>query len=264
MHRFDQMYVERREQKANEANSNVETYPGIHTSNANINSPLRGSEWLKNLEKAKVHALKASSIEGSRESTQISSTSETSEIGLVPNDVNLDDTRMVANFWDSSKKRRKAKKSGFAERWEQMLKNESSDRTLKEHLKEQEGLLGVGTSNDIVPLTARIVNYEVGMDDLVRFRCQRTSRLFEEGDCVTKSVPTSVSSTFEVLLNKDDEIQRTIDTCSNIESIKIYRPFVEVSLNDYAKNDIPSSAQMMITLITNPSRVEVFNLPEHN
>jgi hypothetical protein len=208
------------------------------------NSILKGSEWLKNLEN---HSNPGSKC-ASRESTQISMNSESpSESG--PG--NLEDTfkqdKRKSEMWDSSKKR-KTKKGGLAEKWEEMLKNESSDRALKEHFKEKDGIMGIAFGSDLVPLIGTIINYEIGLDNLVRFRCHR-----DIGDAKysVNRIFTSITTIFEVLLNKD-EIDG-IDFSETLSKIELNKPFVEVNINDYYAD----RQNETLTLITNPSIVKV-------
>ena len=149
-------------------------------------------------------------------------------------------------MWDSSKKR-KTRKGGLAEKWEEMLKNESSDRALKEHFKEKDGILGMAFGSDIVPLTGTIINYEIGLDNLVRFRCQRDIGDTKYG---VNRIFTSITTIFEVLLNKDEIAG--IDFNGTLSKIELNKPFVEININDYYMD----RQNETLTLITNPSIVK--------
>ena len=207
------------------------------------NNTIRGTEWLKKLESRS----NAGSKCPSRESSQISTTSESPSENVFDNlDLNRDDTRK-REIWDSSKKR-KAKKGGVAEKWEDMIKNELSDRALKEHFKEKDSVMGISFNGDLVPLSATIINYEIGFDSLVRFRCRRDTSGRAQG---TNRLFASVSEIFEVILNKDE--LNGIDVSRAIHKIELRKPFVEVQINDYWDN----RHMKPLTVITNPSVVNV-------
>ena len=202
-------------------------------------SPLRGSEWLKNIE---AHGSGVKCI--SRESTQLSIHSESpSESGLSNVDEACQDNKML-ELWDSSKKK-KVKRGGLAEKMEEMIKNESSDRALKEHFREKDSVMDSTFATDLVPLKGEVLEIEIGIDDLMRLRCKKDN-------ASNGGKPYSnISQIFEVILNKD-EISGKDRTC-DIKSIQLQRPFVEVQLNDYH----PNRKNETLTVITNPCIVKI-------
>ena len=210
----------------------------------NTSNNLKGSEWLKNFELIN----NPLSSQGSPKSTQISTTSDCISEGGVGNSSDpLPDENRRIEIWDSTKKKRKTKKGGLVDNFEDIIKNESSDRILKEHLKEKEGMIGMTLSKDSVPLSAQILNHEIGPDSLVRVRCCRDLSLEH---CNKRSFP-SVSSTFEVILNKGELADMNFST--SLSKIRIYQPFIQVHLKDYYCKE----QNEVLTVITNPSKVEV-------
>ena len=210
----------------------------------NTSNTLKGSEWLKNL-KVVSNPL---SNQGSPKSTQISTTSDCISEGGAGNSSNpLQDENRRIEIWDSSKKKRKTKKGGLVDNFEEIVKNESSDRILREHLKEKEGMIGMTLSKDSVTLRAKILNYEIGPDSLVRFRCCRDLSI---DDCNKRGFP-SVSSTFEVILNKGELTDVNFST--SLSKIELYQPFIKVQLKDYYCKE----QNEVLTVITNPLKVKV-------
>ena len=203
---------------------------------------LRGSEWLKFLENH------SASNPASRESTQISTTSESPPESIEGNvDEMIDGEKSKFEIWDSAKKR-KTRKGGLAEKWEDMIKNEYSDRALKEHFKGKESIMGISFSSDLAPLTAKILNFEIGLDNLIRFRCVRDT--IAPNDCSNR-IFASVSNIFEVVLNKDE--LNCENFASTVKTIELHKPFVEVDLNDYYQG----RETKPLTVITNPSKLKL-------
>ena len=195
---------------------------------------LKGSEWLKSIEE---HESGDKCI--SRDSTQVSIHSESpSESGLSNVDETCQDNKMQ-DLWDSSKKK-KVKRGGLAEKWEEMIKNESSDRALKQHFREKDSVMRTAFANELVPLNGEVLEIEIGVDDLIRLRCRKDVAC---DDCPSFS---NISQIYEVVLNKDEISE--INLSCDIKSIQLQRPFVEVQLNDYHLN----RKNVTLTVITNP------------
>ena len=179
----------------------------------------------------------------SRESTQVSIHSESASEGGVSNhDEAIQDNRR-SELWDSSKKK-KVKRGGLAEKWEEMIKNESSDRALKEHFKEKDSIMGANFANELQYLVGTVLEYEIGFDGLIRLRCKKQ-------DSHEVQSFSTISQTYEVILNKDESNE--IDVSQSINSIQLHRPFVEVQLLDYKTN----RKNETLTVISNPSLVKI-------
>jgi len=228
-------------------NFNPTQDPSIHTRKkcnqrglnvAGESNSLKGTEWLKNIEEFESEVKCPS-----RESTQVSIHSESASEGGVSNhDEAIQDNRR-SELWDSSKKK-KVKRGGLAEKWEEMIKNESSDRALKEHFKEKDSIMGANFANELQYLVGTVLEYEIGFDGLIRLRCKKQ-------DSHELQSFSTISQTYEVILNKDESNE--IDVSQSINSIQLHRPFVEVQLLDYKTN----RKNETLTVISNPSLVKI-------
>ena len=206
---------------------------------------LKASEWLKNLKHSGDTTLKRES----RESSQLSINSETNSEKSIGNQLEIDvEDKPRTELWDSSKKK-KTKRGGLAEKWEEMIKNETSDRALKEHFKGKDCAVGMSLSmNSSATLHAKIINYEKGFDQIIRFRCQKNEN--QAGQSNYRSFP-SVTEIFELLLNKHETCD--IDLSTGVKEIELKKPFVQVNICDYDE----SRKNEAITVITNPSFINV-------
>ena len=208
-----------------------------------INS-LKASEWLKNLKHGDDTALNPEP----RQSSQLSINSETNSEKSLGNQIEIDlDDKPTTEIWDSSKKK-KTKRGGLAEKWEEMIKNEISDRALKEHFKGKDCAVGMSFGMNSATLNAKIINFEKGFDQIIRFRCQKNEN--QEGQSNYRSFP-SVTEIFELLLNKHETCD--IDLSRGVKEIELKKPFVQVNICDYDEN----RKNEAITVITNPSFVKV-------
>ena len=206
-----------------------------------INS-LKASEWLKNLKHGDDTALNPEP----RQSSQLSINSETNSEKSLGNQIEIDlDDKPTTEIWDSSKKK-KTKRGGLAEKWEEMIKNEISDRALKEHFKGKDCAVGMSFGMNSATLNAKIINYEKGLDQIIRFRCQKKEN--QAGQSNYRNFP-SVTEIFELLLNKHETCD--IDLSRGVKEIELKKPFVQVNICDYDEN----RKNEAITVITNPSFV---------
>ena len=151
-----------------------------------------------------------------------------------------------AELWDSSKKK-KVKRGGLAEKWEEMIKNESSDRALKEHFKDKDSSMVSTFAHNLLLLKGTVLEYEKGLDDLIRLRCKKVDM---DNNCQSFS---SVSEIFEVILNKTEKSEFNLPC--DIKGIKLQKPFVEVQIHDYH----PLRKNEILTVISNPSHVEMIS-----
>ena len=213
-------------------------------SHTNEIKSLKASEWLKNLKHGGDTTLKRES----RESSQLSINSETNSEKSIGNQFEIDlDDKPTTEIWDSSKKK-KTKRGGLAEKWEEMIKNEISDRALKEHFKGKDCAVGMSFSMNSATLNAKIINYEKGLDQIIRFRCQKNEN--QAGQSNYRSFP-SVTEISELLLNKHETCD--MDLSRGVKEIELKKPFVQVNICDYDEN----RKNEAITVITNPSFVKV-------